>query len=208
MSLSMKLNISALQKLMQSERSGLYPNLSKQRCHGGVRPNARNSYTHLPQSLGSRITKLCPMTLKPVLTPFSTRWRTANRRLARERNHQAVKHRMGTPTHVPAILKLPKILPKMLLANMDMCAVDPALYRSPKAFNAVGARACGGDILFVRLIDRFVIIAFGCERLVSRMYVGVNEAVRPHGISDDRQQRVTATAANDFGYDIAAEAKK
>jgi hypothetical protein len=36
------------------------------------------------------------------------------------------------------------------------------------------------------------------------MFVGMNEAVRPHRIFDDRQQRITATAANDLGYDIAA----
>ena len=127
----------------------------------------------------------------------------AKRLLARERNHQAIKHRMGTLTHVPAILKLTKIFRKMFLADMDMRPVNPALNRSPKAFNAVGARASGGDILFVRVIDRFVIIAVGCNRLVSRMLVGVNKAVRPHRFFDDRQKRVTATVSNDLGYDIA-----
>ena len=101
-------------------------------------------------------------------------------------------------------LKFPKILCKMTAADMDMRSVNPALYRSPKTFNAVGARACGGDILFVRVIDRFVIIAFGCNRLVSRMLVGVNEAVRPHRFFDDWQERVTATVSNDLSYDIAA----
>ncbi len=91
----------------------------------------------------------------------------------------------------------------MLLADMNMRSVNPALYRSPKALDAIGARACGGDILFVRVIDRFVIIAFGSKRLISRILVGMNEAVRPHRIFDDRQERITAAAANDFAYDIA-----
>lgn len=101
-------------------------------------------------------------------------------------------------------LKFTKIFRQMTTANVNVCAVNAALYRSPKAFNAVGARACGGNILFVRVIDRLVIKALGCERLISRMFVSVNEAVRPHRVFDDRQERVTATVVHNFGYDIAA----
>ena len=132
------------------------------------------------------------MTLKPDLTPCSTLWLTASRRLARERNHQAVQHQVRRLAHVPAILKLPKILRKMLLADMDMRPVNPALNRCPKAFNGVDAGASWRDILFSRMIYCFVIIAVGFNRLVGGMLVSVDDRVGAPGIFDDRQQRIAA----------------
>jgi hypothetical protein len=49
------------------------------------------------------------------------------RLLARKRKHQAVKHQVRHLTHVPAILKLPQILRKMLPTDVNVGAVDPAL---------------------------------------------------------------------------------
>ena len=48
----------------------------------------------------------------------------------------------------------------MTAANVNVSAVNPALHRSPKALDAGAFRR---DILFMRVIDRFVIKAFGCK---------------------------------------------
>ena len=101
-------------------------------------------------------------------------------------------------SHVPAILKLPKILRKMLLADMDMCAIDPALNRRPKAFNGVDARASWRDILLSRMIYCFVIIAVRLNRLVSGMLISVDDRVGAHSILDNRQQRITTAVADGF----------
>jgi len=68
--------------------------------------------------------------------------------------------------HVPAILKLPQILRKMLPADMDMCAVDPALKLRPKAlqgvdhatgFGGVLGRDCGShQVAIAGLVDVLV----------------------------------------------------
>ena len=83
-----------------------------------------------------------------------------NRRLARERNHQLRQHRRRAIPAIVAKLKLPKILRKMLRADMDMRAVDPALELRPEAFKCVRGRARLGANVFKRaVVHGFVPIA-------------------------------------------------
>lgn len=54
---------------------------------------------------------------------------------------EPVEHQVRHLTHVPAILKLPKILRKMLSADVNVSAADPALELSPEAFDALDVAA-------------------------------------------------------------------
>ena len=76
-----------------------------------------------------------------------------------ERNHHPVKHQVRNLTHVPAILKLPQILRKVLPADMNVRAVDPALQLRPEAFNGVHASAVARGVLARAVVDFDVPVA-------------------------------------------------
>ena len=81
---------------------------------------------------------------------------------------------MRNMTHIVAILKLPQILRKMLPADMDMSAVNPALQLRPEAFDGVDASAARLCIFFGSVIDCYVPITVKRQILVTAKFVGVD----------------------------------
>ena len=75
---------------------------------------------------------------------------------------------------IVAKLKLRQILRKMLPADMDMRAVDPALERRPKAFKAVHGRAAGADVFARAVVDRHVAMAAQPKAAVALEFVGMD----------------------------------
>src|SRR5205085_10999084 len=73
--------------------------------------------------------------------------------LAHERVKQAVKHQVRYGAHIPAILKLAKILREMLPANVNVRPVDAPLQDRPEALNRIDRRASWADIFARRVID-------------------------------------------------------
>ena len=70
-------------------------------------------------------------------------------------------------THVPAILELAEILPKVLLTDVDVGAVDAALQHRPEALNPVHCASCWADILEVAVGDALLPIA-ACMKVLIR----------------------------------------
>lgn len=61
--------------------------------------------------------------------------------------------------HVPAILKLPQILRKMLPADMNVSAIDPALQLRPEALQGVDPAPGFGGVLAAIVVHFEVAIA-------------------------------------------------
>jgi hypothetical protein len=81
---------------------------------------------------------------------------------------------MRSVTHIIAILKLPQILRKMLRADMDMCAVNPALQLRPKAFDGIDASTARLRVFFGGMIDRYVPIAVQLQIFVTAKFVSMD----------------------------------
>ena len=111
---------------------------------------------------------------------------------------------MGTRAHVPAILKLCQILRQMLRADMNMRAIDPALHRCPKAFNAVGRSAIKADIFVRAVVDRHVPVAAIGQAKVGAQFVGVDRAARDHIGVDHRQQGGAALVGDNLRHHVPA----
>ena len=60
---------------------------------------------------------------------------------------------MRNVTHVIAILKLAQILPQMMAADMNVCAVNGPLQLRPETFDGVDASALRGRILAKLVVD-------------------------------------------------------
>ena len=115
--------------------------------------------------------------------PASTAsWRRclAAPRLARKRKHHPIKHHVRKVTHVVTILKLRQILRKMLPADMDMRAVDPALERRPEALEAVDGRAAGADILTRAVVHRQMSVPAQPQPVVALEFIGMDMPARQH----------------------------
>ena len=154
--------------------------------------------------LGAKWLGICLTTPKPASIPCYMPWRTANRRLARERNHQAIKHRMGRLTHVPAILKLRQILRKVTGTDMDMRSVDPTLDSRPEAFNRVGRSTIEADIFMRAVIDRHVPVPALGEAKIGAQFIGVDSAAGDHVGVDDRAQGCPALVRDNMRLHVAA----
>jgi hypothetical protein len=85
---------------------------------------------------------------------------------------------MGGLTHVPAILKLAQIARKVLLTDMDMCAIYPTLHRCPEAFDPVGAGAVKANIFMGAVVDRHVTMAALVQAKVGAQFVSMDCAAR------------------------------
>lgn len=137
-------------------------------------------------------------------TVFSKRCQRVTR-LAPERKHQLTDHRIGTIPAIVTKLKLPKILCKMLRADMNMGAINPAFQLRPKALNAVHGRASGRDILFATVVDRLVPVAVNCaQSAISNQFVSMDLAIGLNMLGDDRHQRSAASIGNHTSDNLAA----
>ena len=130
-------------------------------------------------------------------------WR-AVRLLARKGVHQPIKHQMGSVTHVVAILKLPKILPKMLPADMDMRSANPALQLRPEAFHGVDASAQRGRIFANLVVDLHVAVARLVDILVAAKFVSVDRGARNDLAQDFALHGLLSAALNHARNQFAA----
>ena len=106
---------------------------------------------------------------------------------------------MRNMTHIVAILKLSQIFRKMLPADMNVCAVYPALKLRPKAFDGVDASAARLRIFLGGMIDRYVPEAVKRYILVAAKFVGVDSrAGQDVGIDETVRGRLRA-ARHDAG---------
>lgn len=110
---------------------------------------------------------------------------------------------MRNMTHVPPILELAEVLSKVLPADMNVRAVDPALKLRPKAFDAVDASTGfrGVDARFV--IHRDMAIAVHPKVFIATELVGVDRGAGKDMLIDKRVHGGLGAPLNDAGNQFA-----
>ena len=107
--------------------------------------------------------------------------------------HQAIKHQVRHRPHVPAILKLPEILRKMLPADMNVGAVDRALQVRPEALDCIDASAVAlAGIFLFAVVHGQVPETMLVDALIGVGFVGAESA---HAAKPKRTKRARAVAA-------------
>ena len=102
-------------------------------------------------------------------------------------------------------LELTQILRKMLWADMDMSAVDPALELRPEPLDAIDGRAVFADIFLDAVIDLLMPVAVDRRQsAVGAQRVGVDLAVGLHIRHDVREQGSALTVNNNVGDYVTA----
>ena len=102
-------------------------------------------------------------------------------------------------------LELTQILRKMLWADMDMSAVDPALELRPEPLDAIDGRAVFADIFLDAVIDLLMPVAVDRRQSAAgAQRVGVDLAVGLHIRHDVREQGSALTVNNNVGDYVTA----
>src|SRR5271157_2653866 len=91
-----------------------------------------------------------------------------------KRLQKAGEHQPRRRAHIVTEFKLPKILGKMLLGDMNMSTFDASFNLAPKSFSGINV-VDSVDVLFMSMIANPMLKTFRGERVISRKLIGLNQ---------------------------------
>ena len=130
------------------------------------------------------------------LTSSSGAWRAALKTL-----QKPVEHQRRVSAHVEPELELPEVLGKVLLAHMNVRAVDGVFETAPEAFDAVGM-VDAFDVLPERVLHEPMLVSELGEIAIGQKAIGADRGTLGDVLLDQGKQGLALGVGDDASNDI------